>query len=91
MKQLVFTLFFSLAIGNVFAQYQGNDCCKGHTDETGNWICDEYYYYDAHDVDKLLAIQAANPQADLSWGGSNYANWTGCWWELGNDNLYHLT
>jgi len=89
MKQLVFTLLFSLAIGNVLAQYQGTDC--QHWDSNNNGLCDEYYYYDAHDVDKLLAIQAANPQANLNWSGNNYASWRWCTWTLGNDNLKHLT
>jgi len=91
MKQIIFTLFFFLVVGNVFGQYQGDDCRSGHWDETGNWVCDEYQYYDAHDVDKLLAIQAANPQANLNWTGNYYRSWYGCYWQLGTDNLMHLT
>ena len=61
MKQLFFTLFFSLVIGNVFGQYTGSDG----------------YNYDAHDVEKLLAIKAANPQANLNWNGNNFRSWNG--------------
>jgi len=74
MKQLVFTLFFFLAIGKVFGQYQSDECISGHYDENWNRICDQYQYYDAHDVDKLLAIKAANPQANLNWTRNNYAS-----------------
>ena len=91
MKQLIFTLFFCLAVGNVYGQYQGIE---------GN-------YYDAHDVDKLLTIKAANPQANLNWSGNDYGSdtyiigdilyysydngWPGCRWTLGADNVYHLS
>jgi len=50
MKRLVFTLFFFLMVGKVFGQYQG-ECRSSHYDYNINdYVCDEYYYYDTHDV-----------------------------------------
>ena len=75
MKQLFFILFFSLVVGNVYGQYKGEDS----------------YYYDAHDVDKLLAIKAANPQANLNWTGNDYDKWIGCsWFYSVNDTLGYI-
>jgi len=82
MKQIIFTLFFFLAIGKVVGQYQAD---FGYW-ENGQY---KYYYYDAHDVDKLLAIISANPQINLDW--KVYVQGVGgCMWGLGNDNLLHL-
>ena len=68
----------------MYGQYQGTD---GYYDSNWNW---NFYYYDAHDVDKLLAIKAANPQSNLNWLGNDYVNWEGCGWEADNNYIKHL-
>jgi Leucine-rich repeat (LRR) protein len=84
------TLIALLALFSVkvAAQYQGSDTYQVY--ENGQWVI-KYYYYDAHDVDKLLGIKAANPQSNLNWSENSYASWEGCSWQADNDHIKHLT
>ena len=95
MKRFAFIIFLCLvSIEGVFAQYQGNDtyyCCDDGYYHYGDSACYCYYYYDAYDVDKLLAIKAANPQSNLNYSGNNYSQWWGCGWEADDNHIKHLT
>ena len=92
MKRITFIIFLCLvSIGRVYSQYEGSDYYEEW--ENGKWVR-HYYLYDAHDVDKLLAVKAANPQSDLKWSGNDYAYWGGCEWVIdsvtGNNKIKHL-
>jgi uncharacterized alpha/beta hydrolase family protein len=72
MKKLLVILLCCFSTLSLFAQYLGDDGI----------------YYDAHDVDKLLAIQLANPQSNLGWSGDNFHNWYGCYWVWDDNKSY---